>query len=617
MIVLSGGLSALFFILKVVFKFNYLSDLLGGAWNTVDRINSPFGLMMVFIFILSAGQLIKKHLSVGRAIFYFFVALLAFTCLVLLSFNILWWVLLIGLIFLLILGARFLNEARIWWLSSLFVILILTVVFIVFGSPKSLQSSVPAEISLSLQTSWSVSVDTSLDKIKNFLLGSGLGTFGMDFSQFRPETFNYDQTAWSLRFGQPYNTFLAFLSESGVVSTLFFLFFVVYALGHITSSWFKNKTISFSEDDSTMANLRLDVFLVGLTWILMTIGMFFSFFGPVAWVMWWFLLGLLVVGLSYFNENYLEVKTWEMQDTPQYSLAFSFVSIVVIAVVIMTGIWGSKLYLSEIIYSQALKSTDLAGAESKLIKAIEQRPGSDIYYAGLAQVYLMQATSLTSQENPDVNKISTLVAQAVNSARRSTELSPRSVSLWENLANMYENAALIVPDSRQWALNSWEEASKLEPTNPVLLWRLGNNYAYLQEWDSAIENYQKAVNLKTDYVTAYVDMASVYEQKNETEEAIKIYEKVLTINQNNIDLLYNYGRLLYNRNQGDDRDMSEQLWLAVISQNPKYSNTLYSLGLLYESWGQPSKAVNYYYKVKELNPGNKDIVNKINSLFEE
>ncbi len=616
-IILSGGLTALFFILKVVFKVDFLSDFLGGAWNTIDKINSPFGFMMIFVFVMSAGQLIKKSLTVGRAIGYFFVALMAFTSLVLLSFNMLWWVLLIGVVFLLILGANFLNEARIWWLSSLFVVLILTLVFIVFGSPKSLQSSVPVELSLGLQTSWTISVDTTLDKTKNFLLGSGLGTFGMDFSQFRPESFNYDQTAWSLRFGQPYNTFLAILAESGVVMSLFFVFLVVYTLGHITNSWFKNKIGGDEEIENEIQSLRLDVYLIGLTWLLMTVAMFFSFFGPVAWILWWILLGMLAVGLSYFNEEYLQVKTWQMQDTPQYSLAFSFVSIVVIAVVIMTGIWGSKLYLAEIAYSQALKSTDLSGAEGKLIKAIEQRPSSDIYYAGLAQVYLMQASNLSAGENPDMNKVSALVAQAVNAARHSTELSPRSVSLWENLANMYENAALIVPDSRQWALNSWEEAKNLEPTNPVLHWRLANNYAYLKEWDKALENYGEAVKLKTDYIRAYIDMASVYEQKNEIGEAVKIYEQILPASQNNVDLLYNYGRLLYNRDKGDDRDKSEQLWLAVVSQNPSHSNALYSLGLLYESWGQPGKAVDYYYKVKELNPGNKDISNKINSLFEE
>jgi tetratricopeptide (TPR) repeat protein len=53
----------------------------------------------------------------------------------------------------------------------------------------------------------------------------------------------------------------------------------------------------------------------------------------------------------------------------------------------------------------------------------------------------------------------------------------------------------------------------------------------------------------------------------------------------------------------------------VLELQPNYSNALYSIGLLYETRGDKATALKYYYKVKDLNPNNQDILNKIKSLM--
>ena len=85
--------------------------------------------------------------------------------------------------------------------------------------------------------------------------------------------------------------------------------------------------------------------------------------------------------------------------------------------------------------------------------------------------------------------------------------------------------------------------------------------------------------------------------------------------EQNPELLFNVARLFYNRNQGGDMDRAEQLWLHAVQLAPNYSNALYSLGLLYEKKGDRGKALEYYKKVKELNPGNADIGKKVRDLL--
>lgn len=616
-LIYTGGFTSVLFVLKSIFKLDLLGMIIPGALNTIDKINTPLGVWMVVIFILSAGFLLKRSLPIGKSLVYFFITLVSLVSLILLSFNILWWITLAGLVVLLLVGVSFIKEVRMGWVSALFAMLILTVVFITFGTPRYLQTAVPAEISLGGKPSWSVTSHTVFSGAKDFILGSGLGTFNVDFSQYRSVDFNNDAWAWSLRFSQPLSTFFALLAESGVLMTLAFLFIIIYTLGHMFNVWFRRTAMTSRavELDQEGSDQRLDAFVATAAWVMLTGAMAVIFFGPVLWWLWWLLLGLIVTGLSFTNPDVIKTKTWEVEDTPQYSLTFSFIMIVLLAGLIMVGVWGARLYMAENAYAKALASTDYTKAEQNLNRALYQRSSSDVYHAALAQVYLMEAVKLVNDGSKDLQAVSSYVAQAVNEARTATELSPRSVAIWENLAIMYENAAVIVPEARDWAIKSWQKAKDLEPTNPVLSLRLANNYALSNKMDDAIKSYKEASTLKKDYLDAYVGLARVYEQQNKIDDAVDAYKNALTYGgSQNAMTLFDFGRVLYNRNKDTDRNDAEVLWLNAVRLQPNYSNALYSLGLLYESKGDKTNALQYYYKVKDLNPENKDIIAKIRSL---
>lgn len=610
-----GGFASILFILKVIFKLSL--PWVGSVWNVVDGTNSAFGLWLVAVFIIAAGLLIKRNLGVGRALFYFFVMLLAVIPLLVMGFKVLWWVLLIGLVLLLLLGASFIHEARVGWLSVLFAVLIMTSIFIIFGSPKSLQSVLPVEVSLDVKPSWSITKSAMFSGAKNFLLGSGMGTFAYDFSKFRTADFNYDQVAWSLRFNQPFNSYFGILSEGGVLMFLGFVFVLLFVLGHVLTTWFKsrgaNQGISMSLQMNKM-NIRLDVFLLAIAWLVLWVGMAISYFSVPLWSLWWLMLGMIMSGLYLLGHNVVQEKHWTLEDTPQYNLAFSFSLIVVMAVVVLLGVLGVRFYWGEAVYASALRSPNYETAQPKLQQALTLHGDSDIYHAAMARVYLMKAAQLSQTSTPNVQEVASYMANAVNEGRAATDLSPNSVAIWENLATMYENATLLVPEAGEWAIKSIDKAIELEPTNAVLYWRLGNNYMIANNVPKAIENYQKAIDLKKDYVGAYAGLSGAYEVNKEIDKAIDAYKNILPLGPNNPEIYFNFGRMLYNRNEKDDRNNAEKLWLEAVRLQPGYSNALYSLGLLYESKGDKAKALEYYYKVKDLNPDNKDITAKIKSL---
>lgn len=616
----AGGATALLFVLKIIFKLDLLSYVAPSISNTIDKVNMGFGIWLIVIFLLVAGKLVKKNISVGKSLIYFFIALLTFVALIMLSFSIFWWVLLVGLVLLLMIGVSFVKETRLGWVSALFATTILVVIFVAFGTPRYLQTVVPTEVSLGFSPSWSITSDSLFSGAKNFILGSGLGTFNVDFSKFRAADFNNDSWAWSLRFSQPVSTFLALLSEGGILFALAFIFLIIYSLGHVFNVWIRKGMPVLAQKVVDGLGLggdfRLDIFLLTVVWLVLSGAMCVVYYGTVLWWLWWLLLGLIVTAISFVNSDVIKIKVWEVEDTPQYSLTFSFVMIVATAGLIMVGVWGARLYLAEHAYASALKSSDYTMAEKYLETALFHRAKSDTYHVAMAQIYLLRAVNLTQQGSNDLQAISGYIAQAVSEARIATELSPQSVSIWENLAVMYENASVLVPEARDWAIKTWQRAKELEPTNPVLSWRLGNNFSSASKWDDSVKNYKEAINLKKDYLDAYIGLARVYEQQNKSEEAVANYKEGLQYGGNSsASFLFDFGRLLYNRNKGSDRSDAEKLWLTSVGLQPGYSNALYSLGLLYENRGNKTAALQYYYKVKDLNPDNKDIINKIKSLI--
>lgn len=611
---LSGFVSIVFFILKTVFKIKFLNNFFGPVLNTVDVLNSLFGVWVIMILILSLGQLIKKELGVARSIIYFIVGLSAFAVLAMLNFKVLWFILLAALVMLLILGISFLKEVRLSGLSMLFAFLVLTSVFITFGVPQKIQMPVSTEVALGFKPSWSVAYGTVLSGVKPFILGSGPASFGVDFSRFRDVAFNNDSVAWSLRFSQPYNTLLGLVAENGLVLPLVFIFLTLLFLGHALTAWNKIRSAAKISNHFKKDAVLFDTFLTVIAFIVLTGSSLFVFFNQVIWMLWFLFLALSVVGFSFYYRHFVSSVDWVLEDTPQYSLSFSFGLIVAITALVMVSVWGVGLYWGELAYAQAVHTDDNQKAEEYMKEAIDKRSNSDVYHAALAQIYLNQAVEKSKTVKPDVQAVSGLMAKAVNEAKVATDLSPQSVGLWENLATMYENASALVPEARDWAIKTLEQAITLEPTNPAHYWRLGNSYAAQAKWEDAVKNYQKAVDLKVDFYGAYVGLANAYEQTQKNDQAIALYEKLISNKQSNPEILYNYGRLLYNRNARGDRDNAQKIWLAVIEAQPNYSNALYSLGLWYETRGEKTTAMQYYYKVRDLNPTNPDILKKIQSL---
>lgn len=178
-----------------------------------------------------------------------------------------------------------------------------------------------------------------------------------------------------------------------------------------------------------------------------------------------------------------------------------------------------------------------------------------------------------------------------------------------------------------------DEALQLYP-DPVFFIRRGVAFKNIDQFDKAIADYNKAIELKPDYADAYYNRARALDLKGEYDKAIADYNKAIALNANDPEYYNGLGVTLDNKgeyyraieeynkalqlnpeyvdaitNQGvtwhnlKQYDKALALYSRAIAINPSYPLPYLNRGLTYEYLMRPQDALLDYNKALEINPG--------------
>jgi tetratricopeptide (TPR) repeat protein len=129
---------------------------------------------------------------------------------------------------------------------------------------------------------------------------------------------------------------------------------------------------------------------------------------------------------------------------------------------------------------------------------------------------------------------------------------------------------------------------------------LGNAYYAAEMPDSAIAEFQRALELDENYAKAYVNLGIVYDGRRKTWEARKAYTRAIEINPNDV---LAYCHLGYNYYAAGEHDVAMDYYNRALEIDPDSPQAHYNLGLAFANAKIFNEALVEWRKVVELDPG--------------
>lgn len=162
---------------------------------------------------------------------------------------------------------------------------------------------------------------------------------------------------------------------------------------------------------------------------------------------------------------------------------------------------------------------------------------------------------------------------------------------------------LLSEDKYEEAIEKLTEAVLEEPSNPVSYYYRGASYEKNGDRDKALEDYQKSIELKADFVLPISRTARIYAWQDDFEKAIEYYKRATDLGDQDTTTYFNYaGCLTNNGNREEARIVFEKL----LTLDENYSDAYYQLGLIYIGLGDAETAKELLRKFIDMDPENQN-----------
>lgn len=365
---------------------------------------------------------------------------------------------------------------------------------------------------------------------QGFLMGSGFGTYFVDFSRWKQVAFNQNQDLWNITFFRSSSFVLELLATAGVLGISAFIFIAVKALKEVKKG--------------VQNPLLLSLLAFFITSLLLPLG----FINQALM----FIILALFAGYQGLrkqeNNRYFDVelqivalkKGLISMDAPTKNEKSSILPVILtIIIILMVGVLGYyslNYIISDIIFQKSLVAASQNNAQltyDQQRDAISKFPYRDGFHRVFSQTNLAIANALAASAPKDVapntqaqQEIINLIQQSINSARTATTIAPQTYLNWQNLSSIYRSLVGFGQNAESFAIATAQQSLALDPNNPQQYIHLGGIYYQLQQWDNAQNQFLIATRLKPDFANSYYNLGHALEQKGDLENALSQYELV-------------------------------------------------------------------------------------------
>jgi len=132
----------------------------------------------------------------------------------------------------------------------------------------------------------------------------------------------------------------------------------------------------------------------------------------------------------------------------------------------------------------------------------------------------------------------------------------------------------------------------------------GIELVYKGEFEKAIENFTKSIELKNDWEIPYFYRAVSYQALEEFDNAMIDYTKALSINDKMTDAYYNKAKITLSRKDIPNPDINKAIedLNKALELDEKFVDALFAMAAAYKKLEDYHKALEYLEKLLEIEP---------------
>ena len=256
-------------------------------------------------------------------------------------------------------------------------------------------------------------------------------------------------------------------------------------------------------------------------------------------------------------------------------------------------------------------------AETSIRSAYKVSP-RDEYARVLVQIDLARLNAIFNETNVSTTTLQAqftgTLAQSLSDAKSAVSLDPYNFLNWISYGQVYQTIMPIKQFTGSYnnASAAFINAARLNPLSPTMYLDLADLEVQAGNNNQALQYLGQSLSLKGDDVDALHFLSQFDAANGNSDQAIAVLQKILTIMPNSPVIYYEIGYLQYNG--GDYTDAAVSLEKAVSLNNNQFANAQYFLGLAYSKLGKVSDSLNVFEDLQKAYPNNTQIEKILSNL---
>jgi tetratricopeptide (TPR) repeat protein len=218
------------------------------------------------------------------------------------------------------------------------------------------------------------------------------------------------------------------------------------------------------------------------------------------------------------------------KDQPHYS-PVNNLQAVSIAGIALLGLYGlmfvAKMWRADYLFNMGrnqVKAGQLQIGYQNLDKAVILSPGEPVFRNDLSEAAAQLAVAYSS---PSAQMSQQFTQQAVKESDETIRQNPVSLNFWRSRIKVFLLLAMVDGKYYNQALEAFDRAIALSPTDAKLYYNLALVYNQLGQTGLAEQLLVKTIDLRPNYEAARQNLGALYEQTNRPDLAREQYEYIL------------------------------------------------------------------------------------------